>query len=170
MADVTVLGVFKEVDTAAAGVQNALKANFTPRDIDVLTGVPYPNEVWGLPRMKSNLTKIAPVFWIVGFCIGNLMTLGSQFLYPLPTGGKSIGTLATNAVIVYELSMLFGIFASAIATLVESGLPNFKKLPYHTKVTEGWPAVTVLCRDGANVEGAEAALKDAGAEEVVRHS
>jgi hypothetical protein len=170
MADVTVLGVFKEVDTAAEGVQNVLKANFAARDIDVLTGVPYPSEVWGLPRLKSNLQKIAPVFWIIGFCTANLLTLGSQFLYPLPTGGKAIGTLATNAIIVYELSMLFGIFSSAIATLAESGLPNFKKLPYHNKVTEGWPAVTVLCRNGANVEGAEAALKNAGAEEVVRHA
>lgn len=170
MADVTVLGIFREVDNAAHGVQNALKANFTPRDIDVITGVPYPDEVWGLPELKSNLRKIAPVFWIIGFLVGTLLSLGSAWLYPLPTGGKPIMSLPTSAIIIYELSMLFGIFASVFGSMWEMGLPNFSKRPYHNKVTEGWPAVTVFCKDGQNVESAENALKSAGAEEVVRHA
>lgn len=170
MADVTVLGIFREVDNAAQGVQNALKANFAPRDIDVMTGVPYPDEVWGLPELKSNLRKIAPVFWITGFLTGCVLALGSAWLYPLPTGGKPIMSLPTSAIIVYELSMLFGVFSSVFGSLWEMGLPNYSKRPYHHKVTEGWPAVTVFCKDGQNVEGAENALKAAGAEEVVRHA
>ncbi|MBM3267527.1 MAG: DUF3341 domain-containing protein [Candidatus Sericytochromatia bacterium] len=170
MADVTVLGVFREVDNAAQGVQNALKANFTPREIDVITAVPYPDEVWGLPAQRTNLRKIAAMFWVIGFSTGTLLAGGSAWLYPLPTGGKPIFSLPTSAIIIYELAMLFGIFASAIGTLWESGLPNFNKLPYHSKVTEGWPAVTVLCRGGANVDNAENALKSAGADEIVRHS
>lgn len=170
MAHVTVLGIFREVDNAAHGVQNALKANFAPRDIDVITGVPYPDEVWGLPEQKSNLRKIAPVFWITGFIVGLLLSLGTAWLYPLPTGGKPIMSLPTSAIIVYEMSMLFGVFASVFGSLKEMGLPDYSKKAYHHKVTEGWPAVTVFCKDGQNVEGAENALKTAGAEEIVHHS
>ncbi len=170
MPDITVLGIFREVDNAARGVQNALKANFSPREIDVITGVPYPDEVWGLPELKSNLRKIAPVFWITGFCVGTLLSIGSAWLYPLPTGGKPIMSLPTSAIIIYEMSMLFGVFASVFGSLKEMGLPDYSKKPYHSKVTEGWPAVTVFCKDGHNVEGAESALKSAGADEVVRHT
>jgi len=170
MANVTVLGIYREVDTAAQGIQNALKANFAPRDIDVITGVPYPDEVWGLPELKSNLRKIAPTFWVIGFLVGLLLAAGSAWLYPLPTGGKPIISLPTSAIIIYEMAMLFGIFSSVFGALIEMGLPDMGKKPYHLKVTEGWPAVTVFCKDGQNVDGAEAALKAAGAEEIVRHT
>lgn len=170
MADVTVLGIFREVDSAARGVQNALEANFTPRDLDVITGVPYPDAVWGLPPQKSNLRKIAVFGWFIGALTGFTIAAGTAWLYPLPTAAKPIISLPTCAVIVYEFAMLFGVFAAAIFTLVECKLPDYRPKPYHSKVAEGWPAVTVVCRDGQNVEGAENALRSAGAEEVVRHA
>lgn len=170
MADVYVVGAFMEADSAAQGIKRLIDANFPVADIDVMTGVPYPPEVWGLPEPKSNLRKLAAIFWVVGAICGFTLTSGTAWLYPLPTAGKAIVTLPAYGIITYEFAMLFGMFASAIGMLFETGLPTMKKLPYHSKVTEGWPAVTVRCPDGRNVEGAEGMLKTAGAQDVVRHA
>ncbi|MBU6429904.1 MAG: DUF3341 domain-containing protein [Cyanobacteria bacterium REEB65] len=170
MADVYVIGAFKEADTAAQGIKKLLDANFPTGDIDVLTGVPYPPEVWGLPAPKSNLRKIAAIFWILGACSGFTLTSGTGWLFPLPTAAKAIISVPAYGIITYEFAMLFGMFGTAIFTLIETRLPNLKKLPYHNKVTEGWPAVTVRCPDGRNVDSAESLLKTAGAQEVLRHA
>lgn len=170
MADVFVLGLYKGVDSAAQGIQGLLKANFAARDIDVLTGVPYPDEVWGLPEQHSNLRKFAAIFWVWGAIVGFTIAAGTAWLYQLPTAAKPIVSLTTIGVIVYEFAMLHAMFATAIGTLAETGLPDFSKKPYHPKVTEGWPAVIARCRDGRNIEEASLALQAAGAEEVIRNA
>jgi hypothetical protein len=169
MSDTYVLARYREVDPAAAGIQRLLGASVKPGDIDVMTGVPYPEEVWGLPESKSNIRKVAAIFWVIGACCGFTLAAGTAWLYPLPTGGKPIVSLPTAAVIVYEMSMLMGIFSVAAATLIESKLPNFKKLPYHPAVSDGHVVLSVRCTDESQATKVDEVLKASNADEVLRH-
>ncbi|MBI6545539.1 MAG: DUF3341 domain-containing protein [Cyanobacteria bacterium NC_groundwater_1444_Ag_S-0.65um_54_12] len=169
MTSNVVLGVFPDVAGAAQGVQSLLAASFPAHSIDVLSGVPYPDEAFGLPPQQSNLTKIAPVAWIIGAICGFTLVAGSAWLSRLPLAAKPIVALPAAGVITYELAMLFGVVVTAFFTLREMRLPDWRKSPYHYRVAEGWLAVTVQCRDAMAATGAIAALKSAGAEEVTRH-
>ncbi len=170
MADVYVVATFPEVDTAADGIKRLLDAHFAARNIDVLTGVPYPPETWGLPALKSNIRKIAALFFAIGAACGFTVAAGTGWLYPLPTGAKAIITLPAYGIITYEFATIFGVFAAAIGTLAETRLPTMKSLPYHPKVSEGWPTVTVRCPDSQNIDNAESLLRLAGAQDVLRHA
>ncbi len=170
MADVYVVAAFCEVDAAADGIKRLLAADFPARNIDVLTGVPYPPEIWGLPAPRSNIRKIAALFFVIGAACGFTVASGTGWLYPLPTGAKAIISLPAYGIITYEFATIFGVFAAAIATLLEARLPTMKNLPYHPRVSEGWPTVTVRCADSQNIDGAESLLRLAGAQDVLRHA
>jgi hypothetical protein len=163
MAMASVLGLFKDVDTAVAGADKLVEAGFP--DFEVLSGSPYPEGAFGEKPPKHRLFYF-PLFGAVcGFTVGLLLTAGTQMSYPMVTGGKPILSLPPMAIITYEGTMLGAVLFTIIGVIFESRLPRPKLGLYDTRITEGWIGLMVTA-DEVQIGKAQKALQDAKAAEV----
>ncbi|MSQ11914.1 MAG: DUF3341 domain-containing protein [Dehalococcoidia bacterium] len=163
MANASVLGLFRDVDSAVAGADKVVEAGFP--DFEVLSGSPYPEGTFGEQPTKHKLF-IFPLFGaLCGFTVGMLLTAGTQVAFPLVTGGKPILSLPPMAIITYEGTMLGAVLFTIVGIIFESRLPRPKLGLYDARITEGLIGLFVTA-DEKQIGKAEQALQDANALEV----
>ncbi|MCX6021028.1 MAG: DUF3341 domain-containing protein [Chloroflexi bacterium] len=165
MANRTVLGVYRDADSAANGVDALREAGFSNRDYDVLTGSPYPEEAFGehVPPNKLYVFPIIGAF--CGFSVAILVNAGTALSFPLVVGGKPILAVPAFTIIMYEGTMLGAILFTVLGVIFESRLPRFSLGVYDTRITEGYIGLVVSMPDD-RVQAAETALRKGGAEDV----
>jgi hypothetical protein len=95
------------------------------RQIVVVTAEPFDGYDFSDDHAESPMFMIASFSGILGGLLGYLLTRFTQVSYPLPTGGMPIVPPWTNAIIVYEMTMLGAIVGTVISLLVMAGLPHF---------------------------------------------
>ena len=167
MARQAFLGLFREADAAANAVSRLQEAGVAPRDLDVLTGSPYPEGAFGERHEAHRLYVFPFIGAFCGFAVALLLTAGTQLSYPLVTGGKPILSIPPMLVIMYEGTMLGAILFTVLGIIFESRLPRFGTGLYDPRITEGYIGILVAAED-TQASGIEQALQQAGAEEVKR--
>jgi hypothetical protein len=125
MARQSFLGLFREADAAANAVSRLHEAGVSPRDLDVLTGNPYPEGAFGERHEPHRLYVFPFVGAFCGFAVALLLTVGTQLSYPMVTGGKPILAIPPMLVIMYEGTMLGAILFTVLGIIFESRLPRF---------------------------------------------
>ena len=161
----SVLGLFKEADAAANGVDALKAAGFAPEDYDILSGVPYPEGAFGEPHSKHKLYVFPLVGAIMGLAVAILLTSATQIAYPLVTGGKPIMAIPAMAIISYEATLLGAILFTVIGIIFESRLPRLQLGVYDERITQGHIGVLASCDEEA-VKNVVDALRQAGADDV----
>ena len=164
-----VLGVFRDAESAANGVDGLLEADFTPNQYEILTGAPYPEGAFGEEPAKHRLYFFPLIGAACGLAVALLLTAGTQISYPLVTGGKPILGIPPMAIIAYEGTMLGAIIMTVLGIIFESRLPRLGLGVYDKRITEGYVGVLVSClpnRIGAAID----ALRGAGADDVKQES
>ncbi len=168
MARQSVLGVYADADSAAAGARSLRGAGFTGEDYEVITGNPYPEGAFGDHPKKNKLFVFPIAGGFTGFALALLITAGTQAAFPLVTGGKPILAIPAMMIILYEMSLLFAMIFTVIGVIFESRLPRFSGPGpvYDPRITLGYIGLLATVDDD-RIPAARQALQDGGAADVV---
>lgn len=169
MAKRSILGLFQDPDSAAAGVECLQQAGLAEYEYEVLTGTPYPEGAFGEKPVKHRLYVFPFIGALSGLSVAILLTIGTQVSNPLVTGGKPILSIPPMVLIAFEGTMLGAILFTVLGILFESRLPRFGLGLYDRRLTEGLIGVLVTC-DEDRLGAAEQALQRAGPVEIKRES
>lgn len=166
MAIRSVLGLFKDLDSAVDGVDAINEIGFTRADFEVLTNAPYPEGTFGEEVGMHRLGLWPLLGAACGFSVGLLITGGTQMAYPLVTGGKPLFSIPPMIIIMYEGTLLAAVLFTVIGVLFESRLPRLGGALYDTRISDGYIGV-LLAAPEEQAEEAAAAMRRAGAVDTI---
>ena len=163
-----VLGVFAHVDTTLQAIRDLRARGFS--ELTVYTPVP-------VEEIEHEVEKVRPlsavrIFTVVGAltgtCTGFFLTIWSSLKWELVTGGKAPASIPPFVIIAFELTILFGGLASALAMLILGHLPKLKpSATYDPRFTLDRFGIAVACAPD-KADSVQSLLSAAGAEEVRR--
>ena len=141
----TCLVKFSQPTEARLAIRRLLQAGIQPESMEVMTSQPIHGEPF-IPNMKPTKLRTwalcgAGLGLLGGFSLATITALN----YPLVKGGMPIVAPWTVGLITYETTMLGAVLATLVGMLVETGLPNFKNLPYDPSVVDGGVVLAVSC-------------------------
>lgn len=156
------LAKFSRPIEARLAIRRLLQEGILPESMEVMTSQPIHGEPF-LPEKKPTKLRTwalsgAALGLLGGFALATVTALN----YPLIKGGMPIVSPWTVGLIAYETTMLGAVLATLVGLLVETGLPNFKNLPYDPSVVDGGVVLAVACGDNSRAS-VENAVNAAGA-------
>ncbi|MFQ5872741.1 MAG: DUF3341 domain-containing protein [Dehalococcoidia bacterium] len=161
----SVMGLFSSADDAATAVEGLQSRDFGDKEMEILSGTPYPEGAFGEKRSSHRLYVFPFLGALIGFTIAILLTTATQVSYPVVTGGKPILSIPPMAIITYEATMLGAIIFTVLGIVFESRLPRPTLGLYDERITEGYIGIVVTCTED-RVSSAEEVLREAGAEAI----
>jgi len=142
---ITVMGLFDESTKAADAIDELSLLDISDNDIEVMTGVPYPEQALGGHREWLRLPFIVLGGALVGLMFGIFLSVITPTLYPLTLGGRSIVTGPPAAIIIFIFTMMATIVSTFLGVLWEMGFPSFEAKHYDKLVTRGYIAIALDC-------------------------
>ena len=169
MADTTIVGLFEDIDHAADALRRLRgEGGAAPKDLMVLSSVPFPEGVLEADKSPIRLPLITVIFAFVGIAFGIALAGGTAELYLIRVGGKPISPIPPIGIIAYEMMMLFALSAAFIAALFEMRLPSWRAKVYDPRISEGLIGIAAHCADEKQAVQAERLCREAGAADVKR--
>jgi ActD protein len=168
VAAVNVLGVFAHVDTTLDAIRKLREKGFS--DLTVYTPVPVEEIEHEVERVRplSKVRLFTLTGALTGTSIGFFLTIWSSLKWSLVTGGKDPVSFPPFIIIAFELTILLGGLASALAILVLGRLPRLKpSATYDPRFTLDRFGVAVSCPP-ESAASVGSLLTASGAEEVRR--
>jgi len=148
----TVMGMFDESTKAADAIDQLHLLGIPENNIEVMTGVPFPEQALGRHREWIRLPYVVLGGALTGLMFGIFLSVITPSLYPLTLGGRSIVTGPPAAVITYVFTMMFTIVSTFLGVLWEMGFPSFESKHYNKLVTSGHIAVLLECPESQEAE------------------
>lgn len=158
-----ILGIFKDVESAALAVESLVQAGFAEERITSLSSVPYPDGVLVKSAPCSRFRRVSLVGGILGAAAGFLLAAGTSWVYPVQTGDKPIISPFPTGIITYEFAMLFAIIGAMVGMFLEMGLPPRGSRVYDPAISEGFIGIEVSAASEAEAGRAEDLMRRAGA-------
>ncbi|HEY5975578.1 MAG TPA: quinol:electron acceptor oxidoreductase subunit ActD [Geobacteraceae bacterium] len=146
-----ILGIFRDVETAARGVEGLVRGGFTEAQIDSLSSVPYPDGVLVRTTRSSWFRWLTLASGIAGAVAGFLLAAGTAWLYPVQTGDKPIIALYPTGIITFEVTMLFAIIGTMAGMFLEMWLPPRRTRLYDPAIADGCIGISVTIHSGGEV-------------------
>ncbi len=162
-----ILGIFRDVETAARAVERLVETGFPEERITSLTSVPYPDGVLVKTEPRSWFRWVSLVCGIIGAGTGFFLAAGTAWLYPVQTGDKPIIAPYPTGIITYELTMLFAIIGTMVGMFLEMRLPPWGKRPYDPAIANGCIGISVSIASGEQGWWAEEIMKKNGALRII---
>lgn len=130
------LASFEYLDSIVDAIHELRKAGFK----ELTTYAPYPEhhieEALGYGESPVRVWTL--VGGLTGAATGFALTIFTSLDWPLVTGGKPILSIPTSVVIAFELTILFGAFATLIGLFYNARLPRLgKPKVYRTDFSSG---------------------------------
>ena len=145
---------------------NSLKAAGLGEDaITVVTGEPLEHYQFFETDKSTWMWYIASFGGLVGLAFATWLTRMTELAWPLNTGNMPIVAWWPNLIIMFEMTMLFGILAAVLTLLVTARLPGARPPLYDPEIMDG--KILVGVHNPANAAAVERALAVPGAE--IRH-
>jgi hypothetical protein len=163
-----VLGIFAHVDTTLDAIRKLRDRGFS--DLTVYTPVPVEEIEAEVERVRplSNVRLFTLIGALSGTSLGFFLTIWTSLRWSLVTGGKDPVSYPPFVVIAFELTILLGGLATALAILILGRLPKLTPSPtYDPRFTVDRFGVAVACPP-ETVDQVRSVLTVAGAEEVRR--
>lgn len=142
---VTVMGLFDKSTQAADVIDELYGLGISKGDIEVMTGVPYPEQALGRHSEWLRLPYVVLGGALAGMMFGIFLSVITPTLYPLTLGGRSIVTGPPAAIIIFVFTMMATIVSTFLGVLWEMGFPSFEPKHYHKLVTSGYIAIVLEC-------------------------
>ncbi|MBX6341724.1 MAG: DUF3341 domain-containing protein [Thermomicrobiaceae bacterium] len=165
MAVRSVLGLFRDLDSAVKAVDGLAEIGIGRRDFEVLSNAPFPEGAFGEEHTMHRLGLFPLIGAACGFSVGLLITGGTQIAYPLMTGGKPLFSIPPMIIIMYEGTMLAAVIFTVIGVLFESRLPRIGRSLYDPRISDGYIGIVAHATD-ENYQRAADVMRSAGAEDV----
>ena len=157
------LGVFADVEQAAAAVEGLVTAGYAEEIITSVTSVPYPPGVLIRTRQRGWLHWVAAGGALFGAVAGFALAAGTARLYPVQTADKPIIALFPTGIITYECMMLCALLGTLLGMLLEMGLPDLQRRAHDPEIADGLIGIAVTLADDSRRHGAEQVMLTAGA-------
>lgn len=165
-----IYGLFPDSDSARRalatlrGESSGLRIK--PEAIMIMSCEPLEEEGFGWEEQQTSMPWYALLGALLGCAFGYALSAFTQRTYPLPTGGMPIVAMWPTGIIMYELAMFGAVFATIVAFVVSTRLPNYGKRLYDPEVTNGKILVGVADPEHDCSEEIEKRLQREGAEQV----
>jgi hypothetical protein len=157
-----VYALYPDGDSAQRAV-NALRAAGLPVDaITVLSGEPIEDQEFFESDKSTWMWYFASAGGIVGLSFATWLTRMTELAWPIKTGNMPIVSWWPNLIIMFEMTMLFGILAAVLTLLVSARLPGRRPTLYDPEIMDG--KILVGVNNPANTAAVERALRAPGAE------
>ena len=163
-----VLGVFAHVDTTLQAIRELRAKGFS--NLTVYTPVPVEEIEHEIDRVEplSKVRLFTVIGALTGTATGFFLTIWTSLKWELVTGGKAPVSIPPFVIIAFELTILLGGLATALAILILARLPKLKPSPtYDPRFSVDRFGVAVACPPD-QVDSVQSMLSAAGAEEVRR--
>jgi molybdopterin-containing oxidoreductase family membrane subunit len=164
----SVLGVFAHVDTTLQAIRDLRAKGFS--NLTVYTPVPVEEIEHEIERVEplSKVRLFTVIGGLTGTATGFFLTIWTSLKWELVTGGKAPASIPPFVIIAFELTILLGGLATALAILILAQLPKLKpSLTYDPRFSVDRFGVAVACPPD-KVDAVQSMLSAAGAEEVRR--
>ena len=149
---ITIMGLFEQAKNAADIIDDLYQLGFQSDEIEIMTGVPYPEQALGRHREWLRLPYIVLGGAAAGLLFGIFLSVITPTLYPLTLGGRSIVTGPPAAIIIFVFTMMATIVSTFLGVLWEMGFPSFEPKHYHKLVTSGQIAIVLDCPESQENE------------------
>ena len=132
-----VYGLYADGQSAQQAFNRLRAAGVAIRDITVITAQPMEDFEFG------NLDKATWMWWfaclggLIGMSVGFGLSWLTETSWPLNVGGLPIFAWWPNLIIIFELTMLGAITATAVTLIVAALLPSRGRTLYDPEVTDG---------------------------------
>jgi len=154
--------LYADGDSAQRAI-NALQAGGVSRDaITVLSGEPIEDQEFFETDKSTWMWYFASAGGAVGLIFATWLTRMTELAWPIKTGNMPIVSWWPNLIIMFEMTMLFGILAAVLTLLVTARLPGPRPALYDPEIMDGKILVGVV--NPANASAVERALSQPGAE------
>ncbi len=167
MADIQLLGLFYQPESAAASIDGLRALGITDSQITVLSNAPYKGEMLGRPKPKGKVGRFSFFGALLGISLGLFLSVGIWLLYPLRQGGQPIVPIPPTLIVLFEATMLGTMWAAFFGMLAESRFPKFRRTIYDRRISDGFIGVAVELDDALSAQ-AESVFNNHGAQDVVR--
>jgi hypothetical protein len=168
MADDNIhMALFTEIDPASEALERLKALGIREDEINIITGMPFSEDVFGRPRVVTRIPTYAIVGFLVGFVISLLLDFGTVVQYPLVVGGLPVYPIPTSLVLTFEVSMLGLIVVAFMGVIWESAFPSFHPKMYRPEVSDGRVALVFDCPPGLH-DQVHDLMKSLGAESIHR--
>jgi Alternative complex III, ActD subunit len=152
------LGIFKDLESAAKGVEDLVVAGFTEAQITSLSSVPYPDGVLVKTKHHTRFRWLSLAGGVAGACAGFLLAAGTAWVYPVQTGDKPIIALYPTGIVTYEFTMLFAMIGAIVGMFLEMGLPALGKRLYDPAIAEGCIGIALSIHAGGETVTCDPAM------------
>ena len=157
-----VYALYADGDSAQRAI-NALQAGGVSRDaITVLSGEPLEDQAFFEADKSTWMWYFASAGGVVGLIFATWLTRMTELAWPIKTGNMPIVSWWPNLIIMFEMTMLFGILAAVLTLLVTARLPGPRPALYDPAIMDGKILVGVV--NPANASAVERALSLPGAQ------
>ena len=146
-----IIGIFRDLGSAAHGVEGLLQEGFAETQITSLSSVPYPDGVLVKAGQRSWFRWLTLAGAAAGAVAGFTLAAGTAWLYPVQTGDKPIIALYPTGIITFEVTMLFAIIGTMAGMFLEMRLPPRGARPYDPAISEGCIGISVALHAGGEV-------------------
>ena len=132
-----VYGLYPDGQSAQQAFNRLRAAGVATSDITVITAQPMADFEFG------NLDKATWMWWfaclggLIGMSVGFGLSWLTETSWPLNVGGLPIFAWWPNLIIIFELTMLGAISATAVTLVVSALLPSRGRTLYDPEVTDG---------------------------------
>jgi hypothetical protein len=157
-----VYALYPNGQSAQQGVNRLRAAGITDRDITVISSEPMEDYEFGHMDSATWIWWIACAGGLIGMAAAAGLAYVTETSWPINTGGLPIWAWWPNLIIMFELTMLFGILAAVLTLLVTARLPGRRPALYDPAIMDG--RILVGVNNPADAAVVERALRAPGAE------
>jgi Alternative complex III, ActD subunit len=164
--EIELIGCFADEERCAHGIEKLHEARLKPDR--VFSPVPSEKIAEAMHHKRSIVRAWVLAGGIFGALSGWAITIGTSMEWNLVAGGKPIISIPPFVIISFELMILCGGISAVLSFIYNARLPQLDPMPgYLPRFSGATFGIAMRCKeaDGARIE---AALKEAGADEVVR--
>lgn len=160
-----VLGIFQYVDELSRAIRGM---DQKLRKKAIVYAPAIPRELEEVLFKKPSPVRYITLFGGILGCVSGLaLCVFTHLKWGIVVGGKPVVSLPPTALVMFELTILFGGLSNLLGLLIFSKIPKLK-VPghYDVRFTQEMFGIFIPCENGRFQE-AEQYLRDAGASEVV---
>ena len=159
-----VYALYDSPEAAQIAVDRLRSAGIADREITIQSSEPLEMYEFGHRDHHTWMNWIAAFGGLIGLNVGYWLTSITQKAWAIDTGGMPIVSGWTNLIVIFELTMLGGVFASVITLLTTARIPSRLPKLYDPEVSNG--KILIGVTNPADTVRVENALRESGAEEL----
>ena len=157
-----IYALYRDGASAQRAVNALHAAGLSGDAITILSGEPIEDQEFFETDKATWMWYLASAGGLVGLVFATWLTTMTERAWPLNTGNMPIISWWPNLIIMFEMTMLFGILSAVLTLLVTARLPGKKPALYDPAIMDGKILVGVV--NPANASAVERALSVPGAE------